>query len=511
MGSAVDHHVVVQLVAAVIARHERRRVTDRAEQTAEGYLRIAHVGGVLRDALQTREHAEVQPLIRADLTTARVQIAKTELVQPSRAECVRVPERGILTVCRDGASEARHEGFAQRRRAKRLRIVHAVRRDASIERVADPEAMIQLEAELIHRIHLVGGGQKVLDAAAARRLRYLGQECECDGVEAIGGNLVPRKRRACATGHAGQRIANRRQPGEVTASKRRRRHRERLGLRLGDSLSFVTEEEERLIFLEWSADIEAELVLVKGRHRLGGIVEVIVRVEPIVAHEFERAPVKSVGAGLGDDVNERRCFPAELRGIHRLLNLELLNGVNRRADDEIIEVLVGHFDAVDQVDVVAAALPVHVGERAGLAEGRTASPAGRNRHAVGQLRELDELPAIEWHLLDLAVVDDLEDLRVGDAEKRRVGSDRNRVGELAELQRDRQVDLLADPQCQPLLFEPFEAGQLNRQLVVADRERREKEAALSIGDPFGLETTGHMKRHDVGAGNDRSLHIFHDA
>ena len=83
--------------------------------------------------------------------------------------------------------------------------------------------------------------------------------------------------------------------------------------------------------------------------------------------------------------------------------------------------------------------------------------------------------------------------------------------QLTDLQRDRQLDLLADLQRQPLLFEPFEAGKLDRQLVVADRQRRQKEASLRIGDPFGLEATRHMKRLDVGAGHDRALHIFDDA
>ena len=109
--------------------------------------------------------------------------------------------------------------------------------------------------------------------------------------------------------------------------------------------------------------------------------------------------MEAVAARLRDDVDERGGLAAELRRIHRLLNLELLNRVDRRADDEVVEVLVGDLHAVDQVDVVAAALAVDVRQRAGLAERRTARAAGRNRDAVGQLRQLDELPAVERQLL----------------------------------------------------------------------------------------------------------------
>ena len=99
---------------------------------------------------------------------------------------------------------------------------------------------------------------------------------------------------------------------------------------------------------------------------------------------------------------------------------------------------------------MAAALSVDVGQRPGLPERRAARPAGRNRDAVGQLRQLNELTAVERQLLDLAVVDHFRDLGVDRPQQRRLARHGDRVGELAELQGHRQLDLLSDSQRETL-------------------------------------------------------------
>ena len=108
-------------------------------------------------------------------------------------------------------------------------------------------------------------------------------------------------------------------------------------------------------------------------------------------------------------------------------------------------------------------------------------PPGGIVDAVGQLRQLNELTAVERQLLDLAVVDDLRDLGVGRPQQRRVARHGDRVGELADLQRDRQLDLLADPQRQPRLRELPEPGQFGRDGVLADRQGRQEKPAGAIG------------------------------
>ena len=66
-----------------------------------------------------------------------------------------------------------------------------------------------------------------------------------------------------------------------------------------------------------------------------------------------RLPWNALRAGLGRDVDQRRRLAAELRRVHRLLDLELLDRVDRRVDHQVVEQLVGDLGAVEQVDVVA--------------------------------------------------------------------------------------------------------------------------------------------------------------
>ena len=85
------------------------------------------------------------------------------------------------------------------------------------------------------------------------------------------------------------------------------------------------------------------------------------RVEQVVAMKFEQAAVHDVAAGLCGDIDKRRRFAAEFRRIHRFLDLELLDRIDGRIDDQVVEELVGDFGAVQQIDVVAGALSADVG------------------------------------------------------------------------------------------------------------------------------------------------------
>src|SRR5262245_1684332 len=100
--------------------------------------------------------------------------------------------------------------------------------------------------------------------------------------------------------------------------------------------------------------------------------------------------MKFVASGLRHDVDEGGRLAAEFSRVLRLADLELLNRVDGRTDHEIVEVLVGNLDAIDQIDVVPATLSVNIRQRPGLAERGASSSARRNRDAVGQLRELHE-------------------------------------------------------------------------------------------------------------------------
>lgn len=70
--------------------------------------------------------------------------------------------------------------------------------------------------------------------------------------------------------------------------------------------------------------------------------------------------MKFFGAGFGGDVDQRGRFAAELGSVTRFLNLELLNGVDRRVDDQIVEILVGDFYTIDEVGPMRNSIPVFV-------------------------------------------------------------------------------------------------------------------------------------------------------
>ena len=68
------------------------------------------------------------------------------------------------------------------------------------------------------------------------------------------------------------------------------------------------------------------------------------------------------------------------------------------------------FVAVEQVDVVAGALSADVWQRPGLLQRLAARAARRNHDRVAELREREEVAAVQRELHDLAVLDDVADL-----------------------------------------------------------------------------------------------------
>ena len=108
--------------------------------------------------------------------------------------------------------------------------------------------------------------------------------------------------------------------------------------------------------LNRSAQCVAVLVLAVGcfpgrgvRGAAGGRGEVVIPgVELVVAQEFEHGAVVFIGAGFGGNVDLPGC-PAELRGIDPGLDLELLQGIDRRLQNVGVEIDVGVGDAVQRV------------------------------------------------------------------------------------------------------------------------------------------------------------------
>ena len=204
-------------------------------------------------------------------------------------------------------------------------------------------------------------------------------------------------------------------------------------------------------------------------------------------------------------------LPPNSAGYIDLLDLELLNGVDRGTDDQVVEIFVGHLDAVEQVDVVAAPLTVDCREAAGLFERCSAGASGRNRDTVGQLRKMQELPAVQRQLNDLAVADDLADIGALCLKQRRRSGNRERLRELPDLQHDGDIDSLTDRKDKIFLHVSFEACQLHDDHVRPDGQIRKKEAASRISDPRRFPPARCVRRHNGRAGQYAALRVTHDA
>ena len=93
---------------------------------------------------------------------------------------------------------------------------------------------------------------------------------------------------------------------------------------------------------------EDRTVLVAPPDRLLGIEEAA-RVEHVVAEEVPGRAAERVGAALGDGADDARRRAAELRRHQLVLDLELLDDVDRRADRSRVLELVGVFAPVEKV------------------------------------------------------------------------------------------------------------------------------------------------------------------
>src|SRR5262249_32064187 len=141
---------------------------------------------------------------------------------------------------------------------------------------------------------------------------------------------------------------------------------------LDTAKALIVTEDENLVLDDRATGGNAELV--HTQLALGnalGIFEIIGSVQFFVAEEFPRSTMELIGAGLDGCVEHCAGGAAELSAEIRGLNLELLNCVHRRQDDEIRSV-----KKVDRVGVVVDAIK-HVVVL------RRAEPVGRECAAGG--------------------------------------------------------------------------------------------------------------------------------
>ena len=283
-------------------------------------------------------------------------------------------------------------------RSKRVELARIEQREAREGRVVRGKLMIQLRAGIIAVDALASRGEQVLARfPASLRAEYSPAAPWTRSPGPVMGMRFPGKGWRTAQGGA-VRVVDQRQSREVAGSHRIRGDRERTGQRFPDPLAFVVGEEERSILDHRSAQASAELVLAERRDRRRLRIEKILRVENIVAHELEQAAVELIRSGLGDDIDHRAGLASELGSIGRLLNVEFADGFDGGSDHHVVEMLVGHGRAIDQIQVVSAALPQDVDQRSGLLHGVAASPAGGPHHAFAQHRQVQKLPALQGRL-----------------------------------------------------------------------------------------------------------------
>ena len=79
------------------------------------------------------------------------------------------------------------------------------------------------------------------------------------------------------------------------------------------ALAFVIREEKRLILDDRTAYGRAELIVLERRLRLVVEIEIIARIQNVVAEIIEEIAVKIVGSALGDDINHRPAISPEFR------------------------------------------------------------------------------------------------------------------------------------------------------------------------------------------------------
>lgn len=172
-------------------------------------------------------------------------------------------------------------------------------------------------------------------------------------------------------------------------------------------------------------------------------VEVVVRIEDVIAMELEQTAVHDVAAGLGGHIDQGRRLSAELRRVHRFLDFELLNRIDGRIDHQVIEKLVPNLGAVEQIDVVARSLPANIGQGTRLLQ-RVAARAARRKDDRIAERQGKKVPSVQRKLHDLAVLNDVAEFRGRRLQQRRSDGHGHRFGDAFDAEPELDVQGPAD-------------------------------------------------------------------
>src|SRR4051812_24562057 len=183
--------------------------------------------------------------------------------------------------------------------------------------------------------------------------------------------------------------------------------------------------------------VEPELVAMK-RRRLGGALEEIPRIEGAVAEELKNLAMKLVRAGTGGDVYDRAGVPSVFGTKGRVIGFELLHGIDRRLESDLVLDHVVEVDAVNhEVNGVLTTAGRVQAKRSLAAQRRRQKSILRRRYRTGnQQAEVDKVSSIQRDLLDRPLVDDLAHGNGGVLDHRRIHRDGHALIEAANLERE---------------------------------------------------------------------------
>ena len=262
MRAPVEEHVVENLEVRVVAVGERRRIAERAVESARRDLRIAHVPRVGRDAFQADLAREIDAAVLTDLPARHVHPSEAQLVQERAARDVCVTEREVPGLCAQSPPEAGHECFLKAAASERLHLVGIEGAESRKQLIARAEAVIETKAELIDILDLLFDRREVLQHRARSRQRHVLKKAHGQRIQTPRGNPVVREWRAGCTGRGDRGgITNRGHAGEVSAADGCRRDRKRARQRPAAALSLVTEEEEASVPRDGPANGATKLIL----------------------------------------------------------------------------------------------------------------------------------------------------------------------------------------------------------------------------------------------------------
>ena len=284
------------------------------------------------------------------------------------------------------------------------------------------------------------------------------------------------------------------------------------GAQLAAPEALVVAEEESLVFHDRPAERASELVHLE---RVLLLVEKLARVHRRVPQIFERRAVKGIRPALDRGVDDTPGAAAELGRERVRLDLELLDRVYRRSDDECRAVQeVDHVDvvvdAIEQVVVLpvrpdAVGREVAADHQAQAARGPCTVVASCRNHARRDGGELREVPSVKGKLCRRLAVDHV-------AERRRLGlglgrraDDLNRLADVTDLEREIDLQAVLHLHFDPALALFFEAGKLCGDLIRARLEQRGRIVARRVahGAEHGVRfdvTDRHGHAWDHGAG-----------